>query len=64
MNIENIEFELKYINQVGSTLNIDERLNLDLALQNLIKTHPEEKTLFWGKIEGLNFIKVLLKITL
>ena len=32
MNIENIDFELKYINQVGSTLNIDEKINLDLAL--------------------------------
>ena len=32
MNIENIEFELKYVNQIGSSLNIDERLKLDLAL--------------------------------
>jgi len=32
MNIENIEFELKYINQTGSTLDIDERIKLEIAL--------------------------------
>ena len=32
MNIENIEFELKYVNQTGSTLDVDERVKLELAL--------------------------------
>jgi len=32
MNIDNIEFELKYINQTGITLDIDERIHLELKL--------------------------------
>jgi hypothetical protein len=32
MNIENIEFELKFINQTGATLDIDERIKLEIAL--------------------------------
>ena len=32
MNINNIEFELKYLNQTGVTLDIDERIRLELAL--------------------------------
>ncbi len=52
MNIENIEFELKYINQTGSTLDLDERIKLELLLQGLSETHPADKILFWGKVEG------------
>ncbi len=52
MNIENLEFDLKYVNLTGSTLSVDERIKLELALQNLSLSHPAEQCLFWGKIEG------------
>jgi radial spoke head protein 9 len=52
MNIKNLEFELKYLNQVGASLDIDERIKLELALLNLTNIHPADQTLFWGKIEG------------
>ncbi len=42
MNIKNLEFELKYVNQVGSTLDIDERIKLELALLNLTNIHPAD----------------------
>lgn len=35
MEVENLESHLKYVNANGVTLNIDERLNLDLSLQKL-----------------------------
>lgn len=55
MNIKNLEFELKYLNQVGATLDMDERIKLELALLNLTNIHPVDQTLFWGKIEGSNY---------
>jgi radial spoke head protein 9 len=55
MEIENIESHLKYINQNGVTLSIDERLNLDLALQKLQLDFDFEELLFWGKINGNYF---------
>ena len=42
MNIENIEFELKYINSAGLTLDLEERISLEMALQNLKQTHPAD----------------------
>jgi hypothetical protein len=47
-----IRDQLKYINANGITLNLDERMNLDLALQKLQLDLGFEELLFWGKING------------
>ncbi len=52
MEIEEIGNQLKYINLNGLTLNIEERLNLDLALQKLSNDFEFDECLFWGKITG------------
>jgi hypothetical protein len=62
MNIDNIEFELKYINQVGLTLDMDERVQLELLFNHLSHTHPSDRLRFWGKIEGNVFNQALQKI--
>eukprot|EP00347_Sterkiella_histriomuscorum_P001082 403373397 len=54
MEIENIENHLKYVNANGVTLSIDERLNLDLALQKLQLDFGFEELMFWGKINGVS----------
>ena len=52
MEYSNISNHLKYINANGVTLSIEERLNLDLALQKLQLDFNFEELLFWGKING------------
>ena len=47
-----IRDQLKYINANGVTLNIEERMNLDLALQKLQIDFGFEELLFWGKVNG------------
>ena len=41
------------MNQVGSTLNIDERIKLELVLSKLAEKGDFDKLLLWGKIEGI-----------
>ncbi len=53
-----ISDQLKYINANGITLNLDERMNLDLALQKLQLDFGFEELLFWGKVNGKLFYKV------
>ncbi len=42
------------MNQVGSTLNIDERIKLELVFSKLADKDTYDQVLFWGKIEGIN----------
>lgn len=53
MNIYNIPQGLKFLNQVGMTLNVDERIKLDLTLSKLADKTKFDQVLFWGKIEGM-----------
>lgn len=52
METESFDSCLKYINLNGTTLNIDERLNLKLALAQLSSELKLEQVFFWGKILG------------
>jgi hypothetical protein len=52
MEIEQLSNHLRYLNCNGVTLNIDERLNLDLALKKLQIDFDFEELLFWGKVNG------------
>jgi len=35
MNINNIESEIKFVNQLGITINTEERLKLEIVIKNL-----------------------------
>jgi radial spoke head protein 9 len=52
MDAENFDTNLKYINLNGATLNIDERLNIKLALSQLQSDLKLDQVFFWGKISG------------
>jgi len=52
MDYKNIESSLKYLAPNGVTLNVQERFNLDLALQTLNLDISFEQLLLWGKVEG------------
>lgn len=52
MEASNIDSHLKYVNNNGVTLSIEERLNLDLALQKLQLDFNFEELLLWGKVNG------------
>ena len=48
----NLLDHLKYLSQNGITLNMEEKLQLDLALQKLDNDLNFEELAFWGKISG------------
>jgi radial spoke head protein 9 len=52
MEVEQISNHLKYINCNGVTLNIEERMHLNLSLHKLHNDYNFEELLFWGKING------------
>jgi len=45
--------ELKYVNQIGVTLSLDERMKLELAILKLNETEEFDQIVFWGKVEGI-----------
>ena len=47
--------DFKYLAQNGISLNVEERMNIDLALQQLSQEMKFEELLFWGKVEGKLF---------
>lgn len=52
MEYTSIRDHLKYLNANGHTLSIEERINLDLALQKLQIDFSFEELLLWGKVTG------------
>jgi len=52
MDIYRLASDLKFVNQIGATLNIDERMKLELALLQVNESQQHEQILFWGKLEG------------
>ena len=44
--------ELKYVEINGVTLNIDERMRLDLGCMELANDIKADKMYFWGKVRG------------
>ncbi len=55
MEVSQLASHLKYINFNGVTLNIEERLQLDLSLQKLAVDFKFDELLFWGKVTGTLF---------
>ena len=52
MEIHRFSNDVKYLASNGIVLNIDERMNIGLALGQLASEVPFEELFFWGKIEG------------
>mmetsp|Transcript_111170 Transcript_111170/g.166523 ORF Transcript_111170/g.166523 Transcript_111170/m.166523 type:complete len:102 (+) Transcript_111170:52-357(+) len=52
MDIYELDSHLKFVNQIGVTLNIEEKLKLKLALLKLSESEKCDEMKFWGKIEG------------
>jgi hypothetical protein len=52
MEVENFDYTLKYINLNGVTLNVEEKLQLKLSLQQLQLDLILDNISFWGKIIG------------
>lgn len=52
MDIYRLTTDLKFVNQLGATLHVEERMKLEIALLRLNETEKFEQILFWGKIEG------------
>jgi len=57
MDIFDLDSHLKFVHHNGVCLNVEERMQLQLGLQQLLNTCEEgdfEELMFWGKIIGLN----------
>ena len=54
MDILDFSEEIKNFKHNGVTLNLDERMQLEMALMTLQAKNDCEELQFWGKIEGLN----------
>ena len=55
MEVDQIANHLKFINCNGVTFNLEERLNLELALAKLQNDFNFEEILLWGKVTGNKF---------
>ena len=60
MDISKLASELKYVEINGVTLNIDERMRLDLGCMELANEIKVNKMYFWGKIRGKSTRKDIL----
>ena len=53
MDILDFSEEIKNFRHNGVTLNLDERMQLEMALCTLQAKIETEELVFWGKIEGI-----------
>ncbi|CAD8211734.1 unnamed protein product [Paramecium pentaurelia] len=45
--------DLKFIQQIGQTLNLEERIKLKLAILKIQEHYTFDEVLFWGRVEGV-----------
>ena len=53
MDILDFSEEIKNFRHNGTTLNLDERMQIEMALNTLQASRDVEELVFWGKIEGI-----------
>ena len=53
MDILDFSEEIKNFRHNGTTLNLDERMQLEMALNTLQASTETDELTFWGKIEGI-----------
>ena len=59
MRASKVNEQLKYVQQAGTTLANEEKMQLEYALRTLQSSMQFENIFFWGKITG-KFLKCLL----
>jgi hypothetical protein len=52
MDVEDFSKNLKHINLNGVTLNLDERMQLQLSFEQISADFSTESLFFWGKLIG------------
>lgn len=55
MDINRLSSDIKYVGSIGATLNIEEKMKLELSLLKITETEPFDEVVFWGKINGVKF---------
>ena len=55
MEATKVNEQLKYVTQAGTTLSVEERMQLEYALSTLQSAMQFENLFFWGKINGKSF---------
>lgn len=58
MEVLDLQAELNNLRSRGVSLNLDEKMQLEIALHKLHQEINAEEVLFWGKIQG-KFISFL-----
>jgi radial spoke head protein 9 len=53
MEINNLETELKFVNKMGLTLNIEERMKIEMGINLINDKFNLDEVLVWGKIKGV-----------
>ena len=53
MEISRIGEDIKFLNQLGFTIPLEERMKLNFALLKIYENEGVESVYFWGKIEGI-----------
>jgi len=53
MDILDLSEEIKNFQHNGVTLNLDERMQLEMALMTLQEKNDCEELVFWGKVTGM-----------
>lgn len=53
MKISNIASELKFVNRIGATLSVEERISIESNALKLAHEYHYEQFYFWGRVEGI-----------
>lgn len=54
MKASNITSELKFVNRIGATLSVEERISIEAQALKLSNEYQHEQWNFWGRIEGIS----------
>ncbi|EGR29932.1 radial spoke head protein, putative [Ichthyophthirius multifiliis] len=53
MDIYRLSTDIKFMNQIGMTLSVEERMKLELSILKINENENFDQILFWGKIQGV-----------
>jgi hypothetical protein len=53
MKVSNISSELKFVNRLGVTLSVEERISIEAQALRLSHEYKHDQWNFWGRIEGI-----------
>lgn len=53
MEINKLESEMKMINKTGATLNLEEKMRLEIGVKQITDKFQLDQVLVWGKVCGI-----------